>query len=398
MNTDTLHLDMNAVEQRFANKSLNIIAAKYNVDIAKANVLQAKLWYNPNISIVPGFYNPTTKSYFNSGANGNLDVQLQQEFSIAGKYTRTVRLAKLNADEAELAFEDVVRSLKLQLHSDYGTILFLQQQIDVYNRQQMELTHLIESSEQMLKLGAASGDDVLRLKAELNDLENQEISTFSAMNDAQADIKILLRYPASTYLVFDTIAFTKNTLPPFTQIVDSTLITRPDILLANKDVDLQQMNIKLQKSIAVPDPDLIFTYSQQGSYIINYTGVGLAFDLPFVNRNQGNIKAARFTLQQSQANDSIKNSTVENEVADAYITYMQIQSRVQNIDPNYSSQLDDLLNNAYKNYNKRYINLLDFLDQLRTYMAAKLSLIQLDNSYFNAIQNFNFRTGAHYLK
>ncbi|MEO6882562.1 MAG: TolC family protein [Bacteroidia bacterium] len=396
--TDTVHLDMNAVEQRFVSKSLVLIAAKYNVDIAQANVLQAKLWYNPNISVQTGFYDPITHSFFNRGDNGNVDAQIQQEFSIVGKYTNTVRLAKLSADEAELAFEDVIRSLKLQLHTDYGNILYLQQQINVFHRQQSELTHLIESSEQMFKLGAASGDDVLRLKAELNDLENQEINTLSNMNNAQADMKILLCYSATTYISLSDITHEKNTLPPFTQIVDSTLKSRPDILLANKDVDLQRMNVKLQKSTAVPDPDFLFSYSQQGSYINNYTGIGLAIDLPFFNRNQGNIKAARFTLQQSQATDSIKNSSVQNEVADAYITYAQVQSRVQNIDPEYSKQLDDLLTDAYKNYNKRYINLLDFLDQLRTYMSAKLSLIQLDNNYFNAVQNFNFRTGAHYLK
>lgn len=395
---DTVTMNMDEVEQRFISKNLNIIAAKYNIDIADAGVLQAKQWYNPNLSIDGDFIDQSNSKIFNWGNGGNSEAQFQQLFSIAGKHTNTVKLAKQNLLEAKLIFLDFLRALKFQLYTDYGNILYSQQQLTLLENQEKSLMKLLEGMKQMKKVGAVSGNDVLRLEAELTDLRNQFLAIESNMLDAQTDIKTLLQIPENVYLVLKEPVIKQKELPQIQNVLDSVSKTRPDVLLTHQDIELQKTNLNLQKSIAVPDMSFILGWTHQGSWRTDYNYIGLSSDLPVFNRNQGNIKAAKFQVKQSEANDSIQMLKLKNEIVTSYVTVARNQQRINELDTKYSEQLDELMQNAVSNYQKRNINLLDFLDQLRTYTAAKTSLINLMGGYFGAIQDFNFKTGNNYFR
>ncbi|HXC03380.1 MAG TPA: TolC family protein [Bacteroidia bacterium] len=395
---DTIRLDMQAVQQRFLAKNLQIIANKFNIDIAKALVIQAKTYYNPNIAVDGSVYNNVSRKYFDWGYNGNADGQLTQLFSIAGKHTNSVKLAKVSADEAQLAFDDLMRALYYQLYSDYKNIYYTQQEIDLLSAQEKSLSDLISGTEQMFKLGAIAGNEVFRLKAELNDLENQNVTAWSAMLDLQADLKVMLNYPDTVYLRLQEMKPQVTTPPPYQQVIADAENSRPDVLLAHKNVEFNRMNLKLQKSTAVPDLAWNFNYSHYGSYGLDYTGTGLAIDIPIFNHNQGNIKAARYGINQAQVQDTLQMNTVKNQVATSYVTYLMTKARVDKFDDQYSKDLEELKDFAFQNYKKRTINLLEFLDQLRTYNTAKLSLISLKSSYIDALNDLNFKSGKMYLK
>jgi cobalt-zinc-cadmium efflux system outer membrane protein len=396
--TDTVRLDMNAVQQRFLAKNLTIIASRFNIDIAKALVIQAKTYYNPNLALDGSVYNNQSRKYFDYSYNGNVDGQFTQLFSIAGKHINTIKLAKVSEAEAELAFQDFMRALNLQLYTDYKNIFYSQQQIDLLNAQEKALGDLITASEQMLKLGAISGNDLFRLKAELNDLENQSVAVAGPMLDAQADLKTLLNYSENQYLVLAEFKPSSTVPPPYEQAVTAAETSRPDVLLSHKNVEYNQVNYKLQKSTAVPDLALNVNYSHYGSYGLDYTGAGLAMDIPIFNRNQGNVRAARYSISQAQTQDTLRVNTVRNEVASSYVTYLLTKSRLEKFDDQYSKDLEEMKDFAFQNFKKRNINLLEFLDQLRTYNAAKVSLIGLKSSYMDALNDFNFKTGTFYLK
>ena len=96
--------------------------------------------------------------------------------------------------------------------------------------------------------------------------------------------------------------------------------------------------------------------------------------------------------------DTLKINSVHNEVASAYASLVKIKSELDAMDPKYNSDLEDLVDYALKNYNKRYISLLEFLDQLRSYANARIGLIDLNTNYFKAIQYMNYTTGTTLVK
>ena len=80
--------------QLFLKQNLSLIAARYDMDIAQAQVLQARLFENPVISLEQNVYNRLNGKYFDMGKDGESGVEIEQVISIAGQRSNRIRLEK----------------------------------------------------------------------------------------------------------------------------------------------------------------------------------------------------------------------------------------------------------------------------------------------------------------
>ena len=400
-NNDTISLDVKLAEQRFVDKNLNLLAANYDIKIAETNILQARLWYNPSITYSQTLYNGASHQLFDisTAPNGEYSVQLQQLFSIAGKHTNLVKLTRIQASASKLVFNEVLRSLKLEMYNDIIRMYADQEKLELYNSEVKSLENVMRATREQVRLGAIAANELVRLTAEYQGITNNGISIQADLFDAMADLKILLHYPATTYIkVINAVPATNNALPDLATALNASYSNRSDLKLAENNIAAQSQNLKYQKSLATPDLTLGGVYDKAAAAGFNYSGIYLASDLAIFNRNQGGIKAARLSIEQAKINDSLQTNQVQNQVAGAYLKLSRVKQQVENLDPNYVTDLEDLMSNAINNYNKRYISLLEFLDQLRTYTNARFSLIELNTDYMNAIQNFNYNVGTSLIK
>jgi cobalt-zinc-cadmium efflux system outer membrane protein len=401
---DTVAINIQDAEQRFVNKNLTLLINKFNVDIAQASYLQAKLWYNPNLYYGTTLYNQESKKFFDNnypqyGEKDNT-IQLQELITIAGRHSATAKLAKVGVKQAQYQLGDVLRSLKYQMYSDISDLYSNQQQIALYVSEEGKLRHLIESTQELYKVGNAAGNDVIRLQAQLQDVIAQEVQSQQAVNSDEKDLKTLLVYPEKTYLVVKEVLPINNTtnVPAYMAILDSAEKNRPDLLLAMAGVAYGQQNLKLQHATSVPDLTLGISNIGAGSVIPEYWGISASMDLPVFNRNQWNVAAARYEEKQAELSDTVALNTVKNEVTSAYCNLYRLSNQLKQIDTDYEKNLDDMMDNAVKNYDKRYINLLDLLSQVSTYIDGKNNLINLHVQYFNAIHYINYTTGIDIIK
>jgi cobalt-zinc-cadmium efflux system outer membrane protein len=399
---DTVTISIADAEQRFVSKNLTLLMDKYNVNIAQAAYLQAKLWYNPNLSYGTTLYNQESKKFFDNRYPqlGEVDnsFQLQQLITIAGKHSANAKLAKVGIKQAEYQLADVLRSLKYQMCTDISDLYSNQQQIAMYQSEELKIKHLIESTQELYKVGNAAGNDVVRLQAQYQDIIAQEVTSEQAVVSDEKDLKTLLVYPEKTYLVVKEVIASPTSIPAYQSILDSAVKNRPDLMLAQAGVTYQDQNLKLQRSTGVPDLTLGISNIGAGSVLPNYWGISANIDLPFFNRNQGNISSARYQKSQAEINDSLALNTVKNDITGAYCTLYNLNKQVKQIDADYEKNLDEMMDNAVKNYDKRYINLLDLLSQVTTYIDGKNNLITLKVQYFNAIHSINYSTGIDIIK
>jgi len=403
--SDTVTITLQDAEQRFISQDLAIIAAKYDVDIAKTNVLQSKLWYNPNVTYAQTFYNNDTKKFFdtsnpeNGSGNGEWSVQLQQMISYAGRHVNQVRLDKLDVERAQFTFEEVVRALKLQMYNDFSTVNGDQQKASLFKRQIVSLDTLIASTKKQLTLGVSSKNDLVRLQAEeLND-KNQLLNTESELQDNETDLKILLHYSLKSYIKTHNSNVSDGTpLPALADVLNTANQNRGDLKYSHKTIDYQVQNLKLQRSLGVPDLAIGLDYDKAGSAGYDYSGISISSDIPFFNRNQGQIAAAKYEINKALVNDTLEATTIENEVEGAYFKLFKYKQQYDATDKNYAPDLDQLEANAVNNYERKLISLLDFLDQMRTYTSAKSDVIDLNTNYFNARQNLNYQVGTTIIK
>ena len=145
----------------------------------------------------------------------------------------------------------------------------------------------------------------------------------------------------------------------------------------------------------MPDLTLSIDYDEAGGFLYNYYGIGASIDLPFFNRNQGNIKSAKALIAFADATQKSTEATVQENVYRALQKAYANQKLYKNIDPSFARDFERLSQAELSQYEKRNIGLLEFQS---FYDAYKQNTVQVNNILFNrvsAFEDLNFYTGSN---
>jgi cobalt-zinc-cadmium efflux system outer membrane protein len=121
-------------------------------------------------------------------------------------------------------------------------------------------------------------------------------------------------------------------------------------------------------------------------------GVQLATDLPVFNRNQGNIAIAKAMEKQSQVGYNSVQNAIVNEVVSEINHYSEVM-KLMNVDLSaYDKEISTIQMNAAKAFAERQINMVDFIDKLRSTLLAKNNNLELKQNYINTAISINQAT------
>lgn len=394
---DTVRITLPEAEQMFSGKNLSLLAEKYNINIAEAQVVQARLYNNPNFQFTGDLYNPQQKKLFDvSSRTGEYIVGAQQLILLAGKRNKQIQLAQTNVTLAQNRFFDLLRTLRFTLRSDFYQAYFYQNSINAYNVQIASLDSLNNTYEKLLGKGVVTLKDAVRIKALLYSLRAEQTSLQNQFNDTEAEIQLLLQNNKTWFIPVSDINVA--TLSPVRDIslknlVDTAFQNRYDIKIAQNNLLYDQQNYNLQKALAVPDLSAGASFDKRGSFVESASFFNLAMDLPFFNRNQGNIKAAKSSISQSKMLLNQQSFAVENDVQKAYTKALNTDKMLSSIDPDFRNQFELLLKSVTENFQKRNLSMLEFTDFYESYKQNILQLNQLQNDRMQAIENLNFSVG-----
>jgi len=392
---DTIRINLQQAEQQFLQNNLMLLAARYNIDAARAQIIQAKLYNNPNIAISAAIYNPDQHKVFDvSSSTGQYGISIQQMIILAGKRNKQVALAETNALMTEYNFYDLLRTLRFSLRSNYYSMLHLHQSYGTYQVQINSLEKLSSAYNDLQAKGVVTLKDAVRIKSLLYTLQGEQTSLQNQLNDVQAEFRLLMRDNKHYYLPADTSGIATATDQfPLQALVDSAYNNRFDLKAAEANMTYSEQNYRLQKALRTPDLTLGAEFDRRGSYVNNATLLNAAIDLPFFNRNQGNIKAAKIGIDQSKAQQQLQQQMVENEVQKAYIKALNTERILQSFDPGFKDQFGQLLKGITENFEKRNISLLEFTDFYESYKDNILRINQLQNEKDQAKEALNFAVG-----
>jgi len=398
---DTLRLSVGDAEARFVEGNLQLLASRMGVEGARAAMLQAGLWSNPNIAIEQNVYNPATQRYFDFTRDGNSEVQVQQLIVLAGKRGKQVRLAEENTAVAEQSFLDLLRSLKQQLRTDMYDLYYLRRSVAFYDESLRALTSTITTATRMFEGRTLLLAELLRLKSLYFSLANERLGLVMQEEGIQQDLKILLRDTSARTAVYmpdiDTLraGFQVITLDSARAVAAQY---RPDLRVAASTVALDEANLSLQKALAVPDLTLAGRWSRNGSYIPDYFAVSVAIDLPLFNRNQGNILAAERTLDADRANLEATRMRVDRDVDLALKKAQESDRLLGSSSRAFTDQYATLVGGMIANYQKRYVSILEFTDFFESYRTSMMQMYQLQNNRLDAIEALNYAVGTDLVK
>jgi len=394
---DTLHISIQDAEKQFIDKNLSLLAERYNIDAARAQVIQAKLYPNPNINLAGNIYNPDRKKWADvSNKTGEYAIGVQQLILLAGKRNKQVKMAETSTQIAEQRFFDLLRTLRYTLRSDFYQAYFFQSSINAYSVQVSTLEKLVSTYDELQKKGIVTLKDAVRIKSLLYSLKAERTSLQNQFNDVEAEMQLLLQNNHTWYVPdADTNIIVKTPVQDLKLqvLLDSAYANRYDLKLAQSNLLLNQQNLQLQKANAVPDLTLGAQFDKRGSFVENASFLTVGMDLPFFNRNQGNIKAAKISIDQSKVLVQQQSQVVENEVQTAFTKALNTDKMLSSVDPGFRNDFEKLLKSVTENFTKRNLSLLEFTDFYDSYKENILQINQVMNDRMQAIETLNFAVG-----
>ncbi len=391
--SDTLSLTIKQAEDQFIKNNLSLIINRYNIDNASAQVITARLFSNPDFNFSNGIYATQVPSAFSEQSIG-----LSQLFTTAGKRNKNIQLAKITVQQAQYQFFDLLRTLKFTLRSDFYSIYFQQQSAKVYDQEINSLAKTLTVFKEQYAKGNVAQKEVLRIQSQLYSLQAEYNSLLVGIDSTQSEFKLLIKARPGTYVVpqvnFDLGGKNVVSSTPYQTLLDSAYANRYDLKVAKSAMDYNDMNLKLQKATAVPDVSLSLSFDKLGSYGNNYLGAGVEFNLPFFNRNQGGIKQAQIAIEQSKVQFQSQQDQVESQVATNYKGALRLETLYNSFDPGFKDDFNHLIQEVGKNYEKRNISLLEFLDFYDSYKVNTLQLNTIQLNRITSLEQLNFVTGT----
>jgi len=196
--------------------NLHLLAKQYNIDIAKASVIQAKILDLPVASGEINAINPQNKRVLDIGAKGQKAIAVQQLLYLGKKKQNEVEFAKSTIGIAELQFEQLLKNLRFELPQSFYSIYFNQLKITNINKQIASVDTLVKSYAVQAQRGNWPLRDVVRLQSLSFELKNDFMIAQKEINDEQESLKILTSSQENIIPVVEEQAlnnyFTKNNL------------------------------------------------------------------------------------------------------------------------------------------------------------------------------------------
>lgn len=382
---------------RMLRSNLDLLAGYYDINIAKAKVITARAWNNPNMVFNGDMWNTETNEYLKT-RNQHL-FQLEQVFSISGKHINSVRLARVGVEMAEKQMEDVLRALLFELGNTYSDVAALQAKSILYRQVLSNYDKLMEFTRRQLQVGAISQVEGVRLEAEYLDVKAEALRNHNDLEESLANLRTLLVYPQDTTFYVEQKPPVIGSEFEINTLMDQAISIRPDLEASKINIRYQKQNLKLQNSNSMPDIKVGYQPQDRGSnYIRPYHGYTTELLLPLYNRNQGNIKQAQHSVKQSELQFLQLENQVRNEVMAAYNKYKSSNNGLANYNAEFLERLRQLNQSTNENFQKRNISLLQFIDQQRIYIQTNIELIELKRLFLNNVNELNFYVGTNIIE
>ena len=393
---EPITLTIKQAEEMFFKNNFLLLAQQYNIDKAGAQIIQSKVYPNPEVTADFVGYEAQTDKYFPVGKNGQFAAGLEQLIIMGGKRKAQIELAKLDKKRAEAELTDITRNLQLQIWEAFYTLHNQQKVIEKYSRLLDKLSYLIDSYQVQVDKNNIALKDLVRLKSVYVKINNDKSEESGELIEQQQKLNILLGITASTqtvYTIQDANAYADVGVL-YDDILNKSLQNRPDLNEAKLDTEAAKINLSLQKKMNIPDITLRAGYNQRGDAFMNQYNIGIGIPLPVFDRNRGNIQTARIQQEQGQKNITYKELEVKNEVLAAYQNFTRSVEEYKRISKLINQDFDVVFAGLNTNFQKGNVSMIEFADFFEAYNEAQTEVERVKEQLALAAAQINYVTGT----
>ncbi|MEP7238585.1 MAG: TolC family protein, partial [Ferruginibacter sp.] len=236
--------------------------------------------------------------------------------------------------------------------------------------------------------------DVVRLQSLSLILKNELTEAQKNIFAGQENLKILTNTAADINPLATekelTDFYNKPINANINELQQKALATNPEYLTTQKTTASNELLLRWQQSLAVPDVTLGANYDQRGGAFNNQVNLTLSIPLPFWNRNKGNINSAEKQIAQSKTLEQQKALELSAAINTAYSSLLYQQKQYLQISNSTAQNLETVYNGVLQNFQKRNITLIEFTDFMESFNQSTLLLNEIKKQLLIAGETLNY--------
>jgi cobalt-zinc-cadmium efflux system outer membrane protein len=397
---DTVKISLLQAETQFRERNLLLLAEKYNIDAAKAALVQAKVFDNPTVTAGVNIYNPVSERWFDPGSgSGQYTLAVEQLIRLGGKRNKEIAIARIDVEMAEYLFYELLRTLRYALGSAFYEAYFACRSLQAFDMQISLLEDLQANYRELNSRGTVAAGELVRIQSLLCGLRADRLDLQEAFNEAQAQLQLLLLDNRTIFIPEaenEDFAFANPADYQVNKLLSDALESRIDLRTAEAELASGQARAALERAKAVPDMTVGADFDKRSGAFDNQFSLNVAVDLPLFNRNRGNIRAAKAAVKQKELLVSQKQTEIENDVLKAYSNALEADRTCRTIDAEFEQKLHDLLQSITANFRKKNISMLEFTDFYEAYRDNVININKLRNRKAQTMEELRFAVGREF--
>ncbi len=384
-----------------------LVAARFEIEKARARLMQARLRPNPTLDV-----EQTSGRFTGSPGEGDLSVGATLPLEVFGQRNRRIKLAEIEitAREAEIANRE--RQLTADVLTNFADALAALQQLKVTE----SLFDLDLQTVRFVQIRVNEGETA-PLELSLLQVEVERLRAGQALSEGKLDaaltkLKLLAGIPFEEPLQLrEQINTTFLPQIPTTveTAIDVALRNRPDSRMAQIEEELAGAGLRLIRATSKPDVAVTSRYTQGVSQIPipNFGDVpdrtrtltfGVSIGLPIFNKNQGAKAEAAIAIRQAQERRIFAERIVRGEVTGAYQRIQAATRALVILQTNVLPRSEQNIKTLRAVYELGEIKITDLIAEQRRLLDANRDLTEALTERFRAQADLQIAVGVPFVK
>lgn len=378
-------------ENAFQQNNLQLLAEQYSINMADADILQAKIWELPQMSGYINGYNPQDRRILDAGRAKGFEVT--QLIYMGGKKKNEIAFAKSNKELAQLQFSQLLVELRTQLHNNYYNLYYERLKLENVNKQLGYMNDLLKAYKVQSAKGNVSLKDEVRLQSIVIQLNNDKVEINKNLLEFKQALKVLTGISEGVEpQISEEEAKDILAAQPFgdeAELKRKALENNADYLFILKLIDNSKLYAQWQKSLNVPDLNVGMEYDQASGTFNNEINLKVGIPIPLWKSNKGNVERANHAIKQNQKNAEFQKLDLETKVESAFQIWKSQYEQLAEIKSTDLDNLDLVYNGMLKNFRNGNISLIEFTDFMESYRQTALQIYDMKNELMQSAEQLN---------
>jgi len=356
--------------------NLNLLAERFNLSIADARIVTAKLRPNPVVSAGLDYID-MLRAFSRDNQGGPTEYNLRTDFTLerGGKRDRRIEVARTTREVAQLQLLNTTRTLVLDVQNAFVDVQQAKDNLALARENLQVFENIVEVNATRVRAGDLAKVELVRTQVAALQFQNAVRMAEAKLKTTAAKLQSLMGRTAPSP-AFDVAGeMRRDSAPVVLETVTSqALELRPDLLAFRRDQARSQAEIRSQLAQGKVDFTLGAEYHREfHNGNANALGIFFQVPLPVWNRNQGEIERVRQEQQQILARIRAAESDVENEVRNAWTQYAASRGLLESIEHDLLDQAREVRTTMEYSYRRGEASLVEFLDAQRAFNDARQS-------------------------